>query len=190
MKSFYFVFFVLCVAGLTLADELDFVKPTFDEDYNFDGHPDKKVFDSKGGGRYTVNEQFNISLFNPKTKTYELNQSLSALSNPYTDPKTKQVHASARQGTLGGEYQIYVWKGSELVLIERTIVKENNETQQIHTTVEKIIDGKMTKVSEDIETIEEYNQAEGDREPEPVSNKIEPAPREVQNPDLLLKDQN
>jgi hypothetical protein len=158
-------FVILCVlflwlTGFAVAEESvkadsEESKPTFNEDYNFDGHPDKKVFDSKGGGRYAVNEQFNIFLFNPKTKTYEFHERLSLFCNPYPDPKTKKVHSSGRNGAMGGEHEVYIWKESELVLIERTIIKDNNETEEIITTAEKLIDGKMTEVSRNVENYQE-----------------------------------
>lgn len=115
------------------------------EDYNFDGHPDKKVLTSKGGGRYTANETYEISLYNPATKTYILNEGLSELCSPWAEPKTKQIHSYVRGGTRSGVLSIFEWREQKLLLVKKETTTE--EGAKLLTITERLIDGKMTVVS-------------------------------------------
>ena len=115
------------------------------EDYNFDGYPDKKVFVSKGGGRYTANETFEVSLYDPATKTYIFNEGLSELCSPWADPNTKRIHSFVRGGTRSGVLSIFEWREKKLLLVEKETTTE--EGAKLFTVTERLIDGKMTVVS-------------------------------------------
>ena len=149
MKSIYCI--ILLLTNFALAGERDDAKVTF-EDFNFDGFPDKKVMRSSGSGSGAVNETFEISLFHPKTKSYEYHEPLSHLCNPIPDKKTKEIHSHVKNGSRGGQTEVYLWKGKELVLTERIQIKENGPNLMVIT--ERLVDGKLTVISRALEDAE------------------------------------
>jgi hypothetical protein len=183
MKNICYLFLLL--SNLAPAGESDVAKTTF-EDFNFDGHPDKKVFVSRGGGRYTVNEEFEIHLYNPKTKSYEHHELLSQLCNPSPDAKTKQVHSCCRSGSRGGQSEVYEWRGSELVLIERVEMTEKGP--YLITTTERLVKGKLREVSKRTEDADGNLVAEPAGAEQPAPKRADKGPAEVQPPPPTSKD--
>lgn len=150
-------YITLLLTNFVLAGEPDDAKVTF-EDFNFDGHPDKKVFVSRGGGSGALNEQFEISIYNPKTKIYEYNDQLSNLINPDADKETKQITTHAKNGPFGWMSEVYVWKGNDLVLTERIRGTENGRNLIVVT--ERLVDGKLIVISREIEDAESNQESE------------------------------
>jgi hypothetical protein len=155
MKPIYYI--SLLLTNFVLAVEPDDAKVTF-EDFNFDGHPDKKVFVSRGGGSGALNEQFEISIYNPKTKIYEYSEQLSDLCNPEADKETKKITSHAKNGPFGWQSEVYVWKGKDLVLTERIRATENGPNLIVVT--ERLVDGKLIVISREIEDTEGNQESE------------------------------
>jgi hypothetical protein len=174
MKPIYCI--SLLLTNFVLAGEPDDAKVTF-EDFNFDGHPDKKVFVSRGGGSSAVNEEFEISIYNPKTKTYEHNDQLSNLCNPEPDAKKKEIHSCVKDGPRGGQSEVYVWKGKDLVLTEQIRTTENGPNLIVVT--ERLVDGKLIVISREIEDAEGNLVSEQSGADQPATKPADKPPAEM-----------
>lgn len=157
MKPIYCI--ILLLTNFALAVEPDDAKMTF-EDFNFDGHPDKKVFVSRGGGSSAANEEFEISIYNPETKIFEHNDQLSNLCNPNPDAKKKEIHSYVKNGLRGGQSEVYVWKGKDLVLTER--IRKTETGPKLIVVTERLVDGKLIVISSEIEDAESNQESEQD----------------------------
>ena len=127
-------------------------------DFNFDGHPDVMVFESRGGGRGALNETFEVVLYNTETKAYERHDGLSDLCNPWADPATKQVHSTVAGRGLGGVAETYVWQNDTLVLKERITRVQKGES--LITTTESMVRGELKVTSKQVEDLSEFTKEE------------------------------
>jgi len=86
MKRFAYI--LLMLAGVCSGED---EAPALMKDLNFDGHPDKMVERQRGGGRNARNIEYDVWLFDPKTKQYIPNEQLSKMGSPEPDPKAKTI---------------------------------------------------------------------------------------------------
>jgi len=133
--------FGLLIVGVVLAED----GQTTYVDLNFDGHPDKLEGESRGGGRNARNVTYQVSLFDPQTKTYVFNDALSTLGSLEAHPDSKTLTSFWRSGPIDTSY-VYQWEGFRLVLVQETVREFKDGGTS--TTVKKLKNGKLEVASE------------------------------------------
>jgi hypothetical protein len=124
-------------------------------DMNFDGYEDISLLTWWGA---TGNAGFNYWLYNPKTKEFVFNETLSSLSNPtpHTDSQTITTHSNGGAAGMIFVDQVYKYGNGEYVFIKEVKQEETDGTRGIFTrTTTELKDGKMQVVK--TETIQPTN---------------------------------
>ena len=98
-----------------------------------------------------MNIEYDVSLFDPKTKQYIPNEQLSEMGSPEPDPKAKTITTFWRCRPQD-RTSVYRWQGSKLVLIEETVIEQEKGGTRV--TVKKRRDGKMVVVSSTLEEVQ------------------------------------
>lgn len=110
------------------------------DDVNFDGLKDLVVFAHDGGSGPNFGNNYYI--FNPKTKQFVYNETMSDLTQPEVNSKTKTVNAAWRNGAANHGSETYKWIKNKLTMVESyetNFTDENNPTE----THKFLINGKM-----------------------------------------------
>ncbi len=101
-------------------------------DINFDGYPDLMI---PGDYIGTVNYSNLYYVFDPETKLFHYNETLSGLSQPDIDATSKTITSAWRGG--GGMYgtAVYVWRNGEVKIQEQTDILyiDDNEVEITET---------------------------------------------------------
>ena len=116
------------------ADPLDFNYGDLSEDsnqgilidINFDGFKDLRF---KSGQGADVNQTYDFYIFNKKTKTFELNELVSNLTNPVAFSNSKIIYSYIRSGYPGtdGNVYEYKWNKNKLILTKKINYKVVDE---------------------------------------------------------------
>ena len=117
------------------------------EDVNFDGYDDLVIFSHDGGAGPNFGN--NYFIFNLKTKNFIQNQTMSDLSQPEVNHKTKTVYAAWRNGAANHGWEKYKWIKNKLTMVEYYETNYLNE-DKVRETHRFLIKGKMRGKSKTI----------------------------------------
>lgn len=89
-------------------------------DYNFDNYLDIRFKYMTGANAYSVNQFYEIYLYNPATKIFEINWSLFDLCNPTPFFENKLIRSYYRLRSFGreGDVDTFIWQGDSLKLMK------------------------------------------------------------------------
>ena len=112
------------------------------QDVNFDGFQDLVIYAHDGGAG--PNSGNNYYIFNPETKQFIFNQTMSDLTQTEIDSKNKIVTAAWRNGAANHGFEKYKWINGALVQIEyyETTYLNNFDVEETHLILKN---GKMEK---------------------------------------------
>ena len=138
MNPTSFVYALLLSAAPCFAEEL----PGEPFDYNFDGHMDYRVLSVSNAKA----SQFDVFIFDPKSRKHVKDKTLSGLIYPYPDAKTKRVNSIFTGGHSGALFTgtVYTWNGKRFdyaFSVRQETVQIEGKTHYIRVKA-KLVDGK------------------------------------------------
>ncbi len=115
------------------------------DDVNFDGYKDLVVFSHDGGAGPNFGNNYYI--FNSKNKQFVYNETMSNLTQPEVNAKTKTVYAAWRNGASNHGAETYKWIKNKLTMVEYYETNYTSEDKLIETHT-FLLDGKMRTKSQ------------------------------------------
>lgn len=100
-------------------------------DANFDGYEDMMIYSHDGGAG--PNNGYNFYIYDPKSKQFEYDQTLSELTQIQVDTKAKMITAAWRNGAAQHGYEEYKWINGKLTMTKQTVetYTQNDEIQTV-----------------------------------------------------------
>ena len=98
-------------------------------DYNFDGYKDIRFNYDSGVNAYAVNQFYEVYLYNPLRKEFELNDTFTDLCNPTPFPKEKIIRTYRRELSFDRAWRVatYHWENKRLILSRTDYFKIRDE---------------------------------------------------------------
>lgn len=119
----------------------DILKPV---DANFDGYKDLPILTECGA---TGNCGYDFYLYDPNTNQFVNNSFLTNLGTFNIDNEKQQITASSNSSVADWEKDIYQYKSSQYLLIEKDISTWNRSDDTVTIQTYKLQNGKMNLVS-------------------------------------------
>nr|WKF60313.1 hypothetical protein HUO10_004834 [Paraburkholderia busanensis] len=110
-------------------------------DANFDGYPDLTIAGTSGGAG--PNSTSNFFLFDPKTKRFVFDKTLSDMSQIDIDVRHKLITSAQRNSCCSHSSQTFHYEGGKLVEIANWDESLSADGKWLETTVGKFSNGKM-----------------------------------------------
>jgi len=88
-------------------------------DVNFDGYSDMMIYSHDGGAG--PNSGYNFYVYNPKSKRFEYNQTLSDLTQTQVNTKAKKITAAWRNGAAEHGYEEYKWINGNPIMTKQIV---------------------------------------------------------------------
>lgn len=94
-------------------------------DYNFDGYFDIRFKYTSGANAYSVNQLYEVGIYNPYKNYFDYNWYLYDLCNPTPFPDEKVIRTYRRLRSFGREADVdtYFWQGDSLAIIKSDYFK-------------------------------------------------------------------
>lgn len=117
------------------------------EDFNFDGYDDLMLLEGWGARL----RQYEIWLFDPKSKRFIYNADLSDLMSPNADKNKKIITTWYNRGSAARDYQYteYKWKGKRLIKILE-VDQKGIEENKFHKIIKELHNGKLEVTTDKI----------------------------------------
>lgn len=122
------------------------------EDVNFDDYPDLVV---QGDNIGVVNNSNNYYVFDPRTKKFVFNETLSGLTQPEIDPKEKRIYSYARGGAGAYSSEKYKWEKGVLQLQEQHLI-QYTDGENVEVSIRLYKKGKLVKEDNEVLTQDAY----------------------------------